>query len=89
MLYACRDEQWDQEFANNVNFKTSPVVAAPDVTEIPLKDDDEFVVIASDGLWWAASVHGCICLHESSACWVKRRLYYLDCILAGLCAGMS
>lgn len=43
--------QWDQEFADSVEFVSSPVVATPDVTELVLKDTDEFVVIASDGLW--------------------------------------
>ena len=43
--------QWDQEFVDSVSFRESPIVAAPDVTEIPLRADDEFLVIASDGLW--------------------------------------
>mmetsp|Transcript_15246 Transcript_15246/g.46030 ORF Transcript_15246/g.46030 Transcript_15246/m.46030 type:complete len:410 (+) Transcript_15246:141-1370(+) len=43
--------QWEQDFVDTVDFKSSPVLAAPDVTEIPLKDLDEFLVIASDGLW--------------------------------------
>jgi serine/threonine protein phosphatase PrpC len=43
--------QWDQEFADSVHFSESPVIVAPDVTELKLEDDDEFVVIASDGLW--------------------------------------
>ena len=47
----CRDEFWDQEFANSVKFTGDPVVATPDVTEIPLKEEDEFVILASDGLW--------------------------------------
>lgn len=47
----CRVGQWDQEFADSVQFRESPIVAAPDVTELPLKADDEFLVIASDGLW--------------------------------------
>jgi serine/threonine protein phosphatase PrpC len=43
--------QWDQEFVDSVSFRESPIVAAPDVTEMPLRPDDEFLVIASDGLW--------------------------------------
>jgi len=45
--------QWDQEFVDSVHFSESPIVAAPDVTELKLEDDDEFVIIASDGLWCA------------------------------------
>ncbi|DBA83228.1 TPA: hypothetical protein ACH3X2_006741 [Trebouxia sp. C0005] len=44
-------EQWSQEFADGVKFTKDPVVCDPDVTEIQLKDDDEFVLVASDGLW--------------------------------------
>lgn len=47
----CRDEFWDQEFADSINFTGDPVIAVPDVTEITLKDEDEFVILASDGLW--------------------------------------
>lgn len=43
--------QWTQEFADGVKFTKDPVVCTPDVTEIELKEDDEFVIIASDGLW--------------------------------------
>jgi serine/threonine protein phosphatase PrpC len=56
----CRDNQWDQAFADSVNFTADPVVATPDVTELLLTDDDEFVIIASDGLWCdAGTVHIC------------------------------
>ena len=50
-----RDKQWDQDFADGVEFTADPVVAMPDVTEITLTDDDEFVIIASDGLWCDAT----------------------------------
>lgn len=50
-LCECRTEQWSQEFADGVKFTKDPVVCTPDVTEIQLKEDDEFVIIASDGLW--------------------------------------
>lgn len=51
MASDCRLGQWDQEFVDSVSFRESPIVAAPDVTEMPLHPDDEFLVIASDGLW--------------------------------------
>ena len=48
-----RDGQWDQKFADGVHFASDPVIVDPDVTELMLKDEDEFVIIASDGLWCA------------------------------------
>lgn len=33
------------------HFTGDPVTAKPDVTELALHDDDEFVIVASDGLW--------------------------------------
>lgn len=48
-----RDGQWDQKFAEAVHFTADPVIVDPDVTELLLKDEDEFVIIASDGLWCA------------------------------------
>ncbi|EFN54425.1 hypothetical protein CHLNCDRAFT_36133 [Chlorella variabilis] len=33
------------------HFTGNPVTAQPDVTELALHDSDEFVVVASDGLW--------------------------------------
>jgi serine/threonine protein phosphatase PrpC len=32
-------------------FTGSPVTSQPDVTELALHDGDEFVIMASDGLW--------------------------------------
>lgn len=32
-------------------FTGDPVTAQPDVTELALQGDDEFVIVASDGLW--------------------------------------
>lgn len=49
--HACRTKHWSQEFADGVKFTKDPVVCTPDVTEIQLKENDEFVIIASDGLW--------------------------------------
>jgi len=42
---------WDEEFAKTINFTGDPVVSAPDVVEIALREDDEFIILASDGLW--------------------------------------
>jgi len=35
----------------SVEFKATPVVATPDVEIVTLGDDDEFLIVASDGLW--------------------------------------
>ncbi|CAD7697979.1 unnamed protein product [Ostreobium quekettii] len=40
-----------KEFADSVHFTGDPIVATPDVTELPLGDIDEFVIVATDGLW--------------------------------------
>lgn len=42
---------WDQKFADSRRFTGDPVTAQPDVTELALQGDDEFVIVASDGLW--------------------------------------
>ena len=49
----CRDEWWDADFAAGVHFTGDLLVAAPDVIESALQEDDEFVVLATDGLWCA------------------------------------
>ncbi|EFJ41395.1 hypothetical protein VOLCADRAFT_68313, partial [Volvox carteri f. nagariensis] len=42
---------WNAEFAAQQAFRADPVVATPDVTETLLTEDDEFLIVASDGLW--------------------------------------
>lgn len=42
---------WDRDFADRQSFTADPVIADPDVTELALQPDDEFIIIASDGLW--------------------------------------
>lgn len=49
----CRGGFWDQDFAESVKFTGDPIVATPDVTEIAVKEEDEFIILASDGLWYA------------------------------------
>ena len=79
----CSTKQWTQEFADSIDFKTDPVVCTPDVTEIQLKEDDEFVIVASDGLWWALSLHAHLCMfistenHYASCIWCMPLL--VDC----------
>ncbi|KAG2500346.1 hypothetical protein HYH03_001921 [Edaphochlamys debaryana] len=42
---------WDEEFASEQSFTADPVISTPDVTETLLSPDDEFLIVASDGLW--------------------------------------
>lgn len=42
---------WDSSFAEQQAFTADPVVVTPDVSETVLTPDDEFLIIASDGLW--------------------------------------
>ena len=51
-LSVCRTGAWDQKFADGIKFTGDPVVSTPDVTELALEEDDEFLIVASDGLWW-------------------------------------
>jgi len=48
------DGAWTEEFARErqaIGFEADPVVPTPDVTALATTDRDEFVVVASDGLW--------------------------------------
>ena len=46
------DGWWDRAFADaHRSFRADPVIPTPDVTEIATSPADEFVVVASDGLW--------------------------------------
>ncbi|KAG2423756.1 hypothetical protein HXX76_015032 [Chlamydomonas incerta] len=42
---------WDSSFAAAQSFSADPVLATPDVTETLLSEEDEFLIVASDGLW--------------------------------------
>ena len=42
---------WTRQHAEGVHFTADPVTAAPDITEIQLGPEDEFLVLASDGVW--------------------------------------
>ncbi|KAK9810556.1 hypothetical protein WJX73_000453 [Symbiochloris irregularis] len=51
LAHGVEDDMWTQEFADSVHFTSDPVVALPDVTELDRDEDDEFIVLATDGLW--------------------------------------
>jgi len=42
---------WTRQHAEGVLFTADPVTAVPDITEILLGPEDEFLVLASDGVW--------------------------------------
>ena len=46
------DGWWGAAFAAaHSTFAADPVIPTPDVTEVSTRPDDEFVIVASDGLW--------------------------------------
>ena len=49
VLYS--EEWWDQEFADSKDITGNLLEATPDVVEAPVRDDDEFLILATDGLW--------------------------------------
>lgn len=55
------DGYWTQEFADAQQFVGDPITSVPDVLEISVtKDTDEFIIVASDGLWDVISTEeGC------------------------------
>lgn len=46
-----KEGRWSQKFASRVKFNGNVVVARPDVFQVALGSDMEFVLLASDGLW--------------------------------------
>jgi hypothetical protein len=46
-----RKGMWTPEFAGTHAFKSDPVIVEPDVTEVRFQADDEFLLMATDGLW--------------------------------------
>jgi serine/threonine protein phosphatase PrpC len=43
---------WPKDFAAKHKFSADPVIPLPDVSQVDLQPDaDEFIVIATDGLW--------------------------------------
>ncbi|KAI4384851.1 hypothetical protein MLD38_002951 [Melastoma candidum] len=43
--------RWSEKFASRIKFNGDLIVASPDVYQVSLGTDAEFVVLASDGLW--------------------------------------
>ncbi len=51
LCVACREEWWDQNFADSKRITGNLLVATPDVVEAAVRGDDEFLILATDGLW--------------------------------------
>ena len=47
-----RDGFVTEDFASKVQFTSDPLVCTPDVTEMDLIEGDQFVIVATDGLWY-------------------------------------
>ncbi|KAJ0263170.1 Protein phosphatase 2C 57 [Hirschfeldia incana] len=43
--------RWSEKFVSRIDFKGDMVVATPDIYQVPLTSDVEFIILASDGLW--------------------------------------
>ncbi|CAL9227110.1 unnamed protein product [Arabidopsis halleri] len=43
--------RWTEKFVSRIEFKGDMVVATPDIFQVPLTSDVEFIILASDGLW--------------------------------------
>ena len=55
-----RDGYFTAEFAKGVSFVDDPVISRPNVLETSVTPEDEFVVVATDGLWdVVSSKEGC------------------------------
>ena len=61
LVKGIEDGFWTQEFAGSKHFISDPVISEPDVLEMSITTEtDEFVIIASDGLWdVVSSEEGC------------------------------
>ncbi|GBF89584.1 hypothetical protein Rsub_02302 [Raphidocelis subcapitata] len=46
-----RKGMWTPEFADTHKFSSDPVIVEPDVTEVVFTPEDEFLLMATDGLW--------------------------------------
>ncbi|GMY07557.1 protein phosphatase 2C 57 [Fagus crenata] len=43
--------RWPEKFVSRVQFNADLVIASPDIFQVPIESDAEFVLLASDGLW--------------------------------------
>lgn len=66
---------WPKSFAANHKFKSDPVIPLPDVTMVDFdREVDEFMVIATDGLWDCMPPAEAIRFARSVGCFCCRRI---------------
>ncbi|KAJ6677378.1 PROTEIN PHOSPHATASE 2C [Salix viminalis] len=46
-----KEGRWSEKFSSRVQFNGDLVIASPEVYQVALESDAEFVILASDGLW--------------------------------------
>uniref|UniRef100_M1BLB1 protein-serine/threonine phosphatase n=1 Tax=Solanum tuberosum TaxID=4113 RepID=M1BLB1_SOLTU len=46
-----KEGRWSEKFISRIQFRGDLVIASPDVLQVNLGSDTEFVLLASDGLW--------------------------------------
>merc|ERR1712129_569075 len=51
LVTGVQDGMWSQKFADKQNITETPVVCTPDIVEMALTPTDEFVIVATDGVW--------------------------------------
>ena len=51
IIWHCREGLWEEKLLEKTSFKGDLVLCQPDVTELALADGDEFLILATDGLW--------------------------------------
>lgn len=51
MMWRCREGLWEEKLLEKAKFKGDLVLCQPDVTELALAEGDEFLILATDGLW--------------------------------------
>ncbi|KAI8475375.1 MAG: phosphatase 2C-like domain-containing protein [Monoraphidium minutum] len=56
MREGARKGMWPATFADTHVFKSDPVIVTPDVTEVRFTPEDDFLIMATDGLWDAVPV---------------------------------
>ncbi|CAL5225273.1 g8068 [Coccomyxa viridis] len=59
------EEWWDQEFADSKDITGNLLEATPDVVEAPVREDDEFLILATDGLWDVVTSHEAVTMARS------------------------
>ncbi|XP_052197895.1 protein phosphatase 2C 57 [Diospyros lotus] len=51
MQKGIEEGRWSEKFVSRIQFRGDLVTATPDIYQVPLGSDTEFVILASDGLW--------------------------------------